>query len=227
MFTCMSCRVVQIEITHSFDTDSFILALRCLIARGGNVQSIFSDNGSNFIGSENELRRALEEMDKEKLQSFMQASGGDWITWKREPRQLTTLVIRLLSVWQQSDQTTLVISLPLSPLNLLTMKSKIILPPSGYFSRPDLNSRRRWRRVQHWMNSGVAGGKNYCNHFKKGRNGQTFKETWRLEILWSCKKQTPSGMIGRCLESCKRIVMKRVCAKCKIKNWECRPSRQE
>ena len=24
-------------------------------------------------------------MDKEKLQSFMQASGGDWITWKRNP----------------------------------------------------------------------------------------------------------------------------------------------
>ena len=83
MFTCMSCQAVHIEITHSLDTDSFILALRCLIARRGNVQIIFSDNGSNFIGSENELRRALEEMDKEKL--FMQASGGDWVTWKRNP----------------------------------------------------------------------------------------------------------------------------------------------
>ena len=49
----------------------------------GNIQTIFSDNGSSFIGSENELRRALEEMDKKKLQSFMQASDGDWITWKR------------------------------------------------------------------------------------------------------------------------------------------------
>ena len=28
---------------------------------------------------------ALEEMDKEKLQSFIQASGGDWITSKRNP----------------------------------------------------------------------------------------------------------------------------------------------
>ena len=42
------------------DTDSFILALRHLIARRGNIQAIFSDNDSNFIGSENELRRALE-----------------------------------------------------------------------------------------------------------------------------------------------------------------------
>ena len=66
MFTCMSCRAVLIEITHPLDTDSFLLALRRLIARGGNVQSIFSDNASNFIGSKNELRRALEEMYKEK-----------------------------------------------------------------------------------------------------------------------------------------------------------------
>ena len=79
MFTCTSCWEVHNEITNSFDTDSFILTLRRLISRRENVQTIFSDNGSNFIGSGNELRRALEEMDKEKLQSFMQTSRGDWI----------------------------------------------------------------------------------------------------------------------------------------------------
>ena len=85
MFFCMSCGTVHIEITHSLDTNSFILALRRLIARRGNVQTIFSDNGSNFTGSKNELRRTLEEMDKKKLQSFMQISDGGWITWKRNP----------------------------------------------------------------------------------------------------------------------------------------------
>ena len=58
------------------------------------------------------------------------------------------------------------------------------------------------------MNSGVAGGNNSCNHFKKGRNGQTLKGTWRLEILRSCKKQIPSGMIGTCVDSWKHIVMR-------------------
>ena len=62
MFTCMSCRAVHTEITHSLDTDSFKLALRRLIPTIGNAQTIFSDNGSNFICSGNELRRALEEM---------------------------------------------------------------------------------------------------------------------------------------------------------------------
>ena len=59
MFTCMNCRAVHIEITHSLDTHSLLLALRCLIARRGNIKTIISDNGRNFIGSENELRRAL------------------------------------------------------------------------------------------------------------------------------------------------------------------------
>ena len=40
--------------------------------------------------------------------------------------------------------------LPFSLLftNLLTMKSDVIISPPGVFSRPDLYSRRRWRRVQ-------------------------------------------------------------------------------
>ena len=38
---------------------------------------------------------------------------------------------------------------PLTPNHLLTMKSKVILPPPGVFQRADIYSRKRWRRVQH------------------------------------------------------------------------------
>lgn len=41
---------------------------------------------------------------------------------------------------------------PLSPCNLLTMKSRVLLPPPGVFQRADLYSRKRWRRVQHLAN---------------------------------------------------------------------------
>ena len=96
MFTCMSCRAVHIEITLFLNTNSLILALRHLIDRKGNVQTIFSDSGTNFIGSENELRRELEEMDKKKLQSFMEPSRKDWITWKRNPPYAS----HMRSVWE-------------------------------------------------------------------------------------------------------------------------------
>ena len=82
MLTCMNTRAVHIEITHSLDTDSFIQAFRRMIARRGNIRTISSDNGSNFIGAENELKRAFEEMDDKKIQVFMQELGGDWIKWK-------------------------------------------------------------------------------------------------------------------------------------------------
>ena len=41
---------------------------------------------------------------------------------------------------------------PLVPANILTMKSKVILPTLGVFGRPDIFSQRRWKRVQHIAN---------------------------------------------------------------------------
>ena len=40
----------------------------------------------------------------------------------------------------------------LAPNHLLTMKSKIVLPPPGNFQNADMYSRRRWRCVQHLAN---------------------------------------------------------------------------
>ena len=42
--------------------------------------------------------------------------------------------------------------LPLAPSNILTMKSKVAMPPSGDFSRPDLYCRKTWHCVQHIAN---------------------------------------------------------------------------
>ena len=37
--------------------------------------------------------------------------------------------------------------IPLSPINLLTMKSKLVMPPPGVFSTPDIYFHKHWRRV--------------------------------------------------------------------------------
>ena len=42
--------------------------------------------------------------------------------------------------------------LPLSPANILTMKSKVVMPSPGKFSKPDLYCRKKWRRIQHVIN---------------------------------------------------------------------------
>ena len=72
MFSCMTSRDVHIEITHSLNSDSFIQALRRVFACRENIRILYSGNGTNFVGCENELKKAYKEMDNERIQSFMQ-----------------------------------------------------------------------------------------------------------------------------------------------------------
>ena len=60
-------------------TDSFIQALRGFMARQGKVRSIRSDNGTNFVGTDNELRKAMEEMNQEQIRDYLLQNGTDWI----------------------------------------------------------------------------------------------------------------------------------------------------
>ena len=115
LFTCMGSRAVRIEFTHSLDTDFFIQALRRVIARG-NIKTLFSDNGSNFIGRENELKKGYEKMENQKIQSFMQGQGGDWIkcvrnplaashmggVWKRQIRSVCAILLSLFKTHGKS-----------------------------------------------------------------------------------------------------------------------------
>ena len=41
---------------------------------------------------------------------------------------------------------------PITPHQLLTLKSKVVLASPGRFCREDMYGRRRWRRVQHLAN---------------------------------------------------------------------------
>lgn len=55
LFTCAVYRAVHIELVSSLSTTCFIQALRRFIARRGRPTTIYSDNGTNFVGTENLL----------------------------------------------------------------------------------------------------------------------------------------------------------------------------
>ena len=49
---------------------------------------------------------------------------------------------------------------PLTPSHLLTMKSKVVMPPPGHFQLTDFHLNKRWRRVQYLANE-------FWNRWKK------------------------------------------------------------
>ena len=186
LFTYLSGRAVHIECACSLETDSFIQALHCFVARRGNIRVLCSDNGSNFVGAQKELEKAYKEMDCQKIEFFLQNIGADYINWHRNPhasshmggvwerqiRSACTIPMSLLHTHRRSlndeslrtllaETEAIVNSRPLTvdtlgdvqseqpicPSNILTMKSKVVLPPPGHFVKADKYSRKRWRHI--------------------------------------------------------------------------------
>ena len=79
IFTCLALRAVHLEISHTLDTDSFILALRRFIARRGQVKEIRSDNGTNFTGAEKELRAMISSWNQAKIHDTLLQKGIKWV----------------------------------------------------------------------------------------------------------------------------------------------------
>ncbi|KAF6203478.1 hypothetical protein GE061_001809 [Apolygus lucorum] len=78
LFTCAVYRAVHCELTSSLSTSGFLMCLRRFIARRGRVSTIYSDNGTNFIGA----NRLLSSVNWDEICSF---SDVRQIRWKCNP----------------------------------------------------------------------------------------------------------------------------------------------
>ncbi len=78
LFTCMSSRAVHLEVAHSLDTDSCIHALRRFVCRRGQVKHIRSDNGTNLVGAQTELKKALNSLNEGRIQNALLPDGIQW-----------------------------------------------------------------------------------------------------------------------------------------------------
>ena len=75
IFKCFGSRAIHLGVVNSMDADSFIMCLRRFIGRRGNVKMVRSDNGSNFIGAEEELSKGCLEMDQNKSRKLSKNLG--------------------------------------------------------------------------------------------------------------------------------------------------------
>ncbi|XP_071483358.1 uncharacterized protein [Diadema antillarum] len=115
IFTCLAVRAVHLEIAASLDTDSCIDAIRRFIARRGNVKEIRSDNGTNLVGAERELRREIEGWNRERLNNELLQENIKWSfnppgashfggTWERQIRTVRKLILALTKQQMLSDE---------------------------------------------------------------------------------------------------------------------------
>ena len=78
LFSCMKTRAVHIEVASSLTVDSFIMALMRFISRRGKPIEIFSDNGTNFVGAEIELRKLIASWNQTRLSNEMLQRNIEW-----------------------------------------------------------------------------------------------------------------------------------------------------
>ncbi|XP_058839826.1 uncharacterized protein LOC131695375 [Topomyia yanbarensis] len=78
LFTCMTSRAVHLEIVPSLDTNSCIMAIRCFMAIRGVPQKINTDNGTNFTGADQELKRLTKELDHQQIEETLSVRGVEW-----------------------------------------------------------------------------------------------------------------------------------------------------
>ncbi|XP_076660041.1 uncharacterized protein LOC143363331 [Halictus rubicundus] len=82
VFVCLSVKAIHLELVSDLTSEAFIAALRRFIARRGHCINIYSDNGTNFVGANNELRdlRELLQSDdhNEKVKTFLADRSITW-----------------------------------------------------------------------------------------------------------------------------------------------------
>lgn len=115
LFTCLTIRAVHIEIVHTLNTSSCIMAIRNFMARRGMPREFYSDNGTNFVSAEREIREAVQEVDRNELVRCFTTTTTEWKfnppaaphmggAWERLVRSVKTVFYNITVTRAPSDE---------------------------------------------------------------------------------------------------------------------------
>ena len=78
LITCLKSTALHIEMAHTMSTDSFIMILFRFNGRRGVPTDLYSDNGTNFVGADRELREWIDGLSHDTIHRKMLSKGIRW-----------------------------------------------------------------------------------------------------------------------------------------------------
>ncbi|XP_025155826.1 uncharacterized protein LOC112588860 [Harpegnathos saltator] len=83
LFVCLATRAIHLELVSDYSTASFLNAFSRFCARRGLPRSIYSDNGTTFVGADRELRNAYRAALRDP--NLLNKTAGDNVSWHFVP----------------------------------------------------------------------------------------------------------------------------------------------
>ncbi len=116
VFTCLNCRAV-----HNWNSRQpwhlimYSCNIRRFVARRGRVQQMFSDNRTNFVSANKELRNSFKDLDQDLINKYTTSCGIQWHfnppaashqggVWERQVRTIRKIMNAILN--EQNMKTT-------------------------------------------------------------------------------------------------------------------------
>ncbi|XP_057340601.1 uncharacterized protein LOC130677763 [Microplitis mediator] len=82
VFVCLAVKATHFEVVSDLTSEGFIAALRRFISRRDKCYSIHSDNGTNFVGANNQLKEIYQQINSEehqqKVHRYLTEEGIQW-----------------------------------------------------------------------------------------------------------------------------------------------------
>ena len=85
VFVCFSTKAIHLEAVSDLSTDNFLSAFNRFIARRGCPSTIFSDNGTNFVGASRELARNAKTCIRDTRDSVCSSFSFQGLVWQFIP----------------------------------------------------------------------------------------------------------------------------------------------
>ena len=86
VFVCFATRAVHLELLSDMSTQAFLAGFSRFCSRRGVPSVVFSDNGSNFVGADHEMKKAIQQMlSSSSIDYIMQYASTRSIDWRFSP----------------------------------------------------------------------------------------------------------------------------------------------